>query len=235
MRIIQYVKTHAPNPRLERKYNLPLDHSSVIEPWLNLSNHGIRSEYPARQVNNVYFDDHNNALFQDTEIGASQRHKFRVRWYGSLAQQHYAPQVEIKCKDGDLVYKTHFPMRKKSRQSFASIVSLQAAVQSTLPAGLQPLTSHVQPIIVNSYHRRYFTTHDRTIRITVDTHLKYFHQFSPWNLNLHTPSPASLDSIVIEIKYPPAQEHNIIPLLDRLPLHRAKHSKYALGYLTTNP
>ncbi|MDR1193364.1 MAG: VTC domain-containing protein [Peptococcaceae bacterium] len=116
----------------------------------------FREIYGERQVNNVYFDTPDFGDYRAAANGVSSRAKTRARWYGDLAEIG-EPNLEIKYKHGFVGGKTveAFP-------PFALADIRKLAVGNRVPA------------LVNTYRRRYFSTPDAGLRITIDRDLRYY-------------------------------------------------------------
>ena len=71
------------------------------------SNLFFRTQYPARNVNSVYFDTYNYISIRQNLDGVSNKKKIRIRWYGNR-DIITNPVVEIKSKKG-------FETKKESR------------------------------------------------------------------------------------------------------------------------
>ena len=87
----------------------------------------------------------------------------------------------------------------------------------------------MQPILLNSYHRRYYESFDRKLRITIDDDLNYISLLR----NKLTRNSVSNNDSILELKY--NHEHNeyVSNLASYLPLKLTKYSKYITGIQNT--
>jgi SPX domain protein involved in polyphosphate accumulation len=193
--IVDYVTKHSLKPRLERKYYLPATQSYILKSYITLASGALTEIYHQRKINNIYFDTSNLAFFQDNLIGAQNRLKARLRWYGDGSMKN--PNLEIKMKISDLIYKLVTPYDG----------------QLSLP--IQELMKRLKPSIKNSYYRKYYLTHDKKVRLTVDTEIMFDKVMSP--------------KTVVELKYAVEDEKMAVNLINQFPLLLQKNSKYVDG------
>ena len=88
--------------RYERKYRIPGDDFEAIRAIVETHPMSFHKQYPDRQVNNIYMDSPDLECFRDNLVGAMNREKFRIRWYGKVASLIERPVLELKRKDGEL-------------------------------------------------------------------------------------------------------------------------------------
>lgn len=166
---------HLPQ-RMERKSYLP---PAKIGLAYGLLRHICRldSEYPAEQVNSLYFDTEDLEQHDRSSCGDSRKNKVRIRWYG---------------EDKDHGMQTVF-LELKSRQGFASTkqrLKLQVPAENLtlhgLGDGIVPKTllsdtlakfgyfppEPLQPIIKISYWRYRFSEVLTGQRVCLDCHIR---------------------------------------------------------------
>lgn len=88
--------------RYERKYRIPGDDFAAVRAVIETHPLSFRKQYADRQVNNIYLDSPDLSCYRDNLIGAMNREKFRIRWYGVLSNKTESPVLELKRKDGEL-------------------------------------------------------------------------------------------------------------------------------------
>jgi hypothetical protein len=70
-------------PRYEIKFiSEPFEQFRVLN-WLRHHQLCLVTEYPDRQINNIYFDSNNYQSYCDNIYGASVKSKVGFRWYGT--------------------------------------------------------------------------------------------------------------------------------------------------------
>lgn len=201
--------------------------------WIRLHPAGFRPTYPTRLVNSLYLDTpHLNALTANI-VGASDRQKLRLRWYGDFRQNPVIqPMLELKFKHNLVGGKKRFPLSAPLdlRQPWSVIL---ATLYKQVPTDWQSLLAAAsQPTLINQYRRDYFVTPDGQIRATLDYDQRaYNQQFSP-RPNFHHPLPDD-DLLVIEIKSEVAQADRLEAIMAHFPAQRTRNSKYANGMLAS--
>ena len=65
--------------------------------------------FPPRFINNFYLDTANMEHYHDNVVGAADRRKVRIRWYGDLMGQIERPVLEFKIKHGLVGTKRNYP------------------------------------------------------------------------------------------------------------------------------
>jgi len=152
--------------RFERKWIFKSNNSLALVNALIRSNLFFRTQYPARNVNSVYFDTYNYISIRQNLDGVSNKKKIRIRWYGNR-DIITNPVVEIKSKKG-------FETKKESR----TIKELDNIKLSDLEIIKEKLNKKlkskkiISPILTTHYEREYFVSLNGKIRATVDYNLQ---------------------------------------------------------------
>jgi len=214
--------------RMEIKF-VAMEHElQRLRRWLQVHPAGFRSPYPARRVNNVYFDTYNYFAFSENLSGASARTKLRYRWYGAHDYPD-AGTLEVKCKRNYYGWKLLYPSDRAPWEEGDS----WRDVRSRLIRLLQPeaalwLRANPQPVILNRYEREYFVSQDGRVRATLDTHQSVYDQrYKPWpNVSRSANLPRTL---VMEFKFDRNDRALASHLLQGLPLRVSRNSKYITG------
>lgn len=224
--------------RYERKYRIPQSEYAKVRALVLSHPLSFRKHYPDRQVNNIYLDTPDLECFQDNLIGASQRAKYRIRWYGAMSQEVQAPVLELKSKDGELGEKFS---RKMADFSLGNLTDLEATLarqfrewsQEEGPRKANPIdaliqAAHFRPVLLNAYQRSYFISMDRKFRLTIDRDLR----FQAIHGNFRGPGRMEKDpAVIIEIKYDREDDGRFDEVGQYFPLRPGKNSKYVTGML----
>ncbi len=201
-----------------------------IRSWLRVHPMGFRTAYPARLVNNVYFDSPYLTQYTENLAGVADRKKVRLRWYGEGTEQVQLT-FEVKCKRGRVGWKLS--------QSIQQLVDLSMPWREMLEIVRNELTPDLrlfletggQPVLINRYQREYYETFDGIVRVTLDYDQKYFDQrFSP-SPNLRGYFPPGEDAIV-EFKAGVFDGELLARCMSALPLRVTRGSKYVRGVET---
>ena len=204
--------------RFERKFIAPADVSEVIDTLKQLP-FNFEPAYSPRSINNIYFDTADLNDFRTTVEGISERQKIRLRWYGD---KFTAPQLELKRK-------RQLTSQKIVWRDRASQGSLRQWFEKQQENEQSALFEGRRPTIFNNYHRHYFFSRTRGVRITIDERLTY----RP--VNDHGDSrgiPLRFsDECIVEIKYGEEVSEIIPEISAALPYRVSRNSKYRNGVL----
>jgi len=212
--------------RHEIKFSLPAQFTGDVHSWIKSHPDGFYRLYPARRVNNVYFDTFNRSFEDDHVNGIYERAKLRYRWYGDSWLAAHG-QLELKLKKGALGAKE---IRKIDSEIDFRSLSWKEIIKK-LGGGtdeLQLLLMNTQPVLINHYLREYFASSDQVIRITLDRKLTLFQQRMGFSPNIKFANPAE-DLIIIEIKAAKNQEKRISDVIAGFPFYATQFSKYLRG------
>jgi hypothetical protein len=170
-------------------------------------------------VNNLYFDTPGLQFFEDNVVGAPQRLKYRLRWYGRPFERIQSPVLEIKIKDNMVGSKRSLPLPSST---YHATDLPELAQRCREMAGLGPA---LQPLLFNSYYRSYWGAAASPFRLTIDSQLQ-FGAYRP----LPKPSLAYRDeAIIVEVKYDAEHDEQSAFVLQHLPFRLSKNSKYVTG------
>lgn len=214
--------------RLEVKFVADASAERLLSSWFAGHPACFTEPFPARWVNNVYFDTYDYLAFRDNLSGASQRRKIRYRWYGESIVP--APgAVEIKCKRNFYGWKLRYPVDDAPWREGDRWQDIRRRLARHLPLdGRMWLEANPQPVIVNRYRRRYLMTHDQKVRATFDSSVSVYDQryHSSPNFRRRSSLPAIL---IVELKFDRAERERASRLVEGLPLRVSRHSKYVTG------
>tara|TARA_Y100001958_G_C21247059_1_gene577995 strand:+ start:3291 stop:3974 length:684 start_codon:yes stop_codon:yes gene_type:complete len=209
--------------RYERKYVLSFNqYNSIISELYRKNFYQI---FKKRKINNIYFDNYNFDSNIDNIEGLSERKKFRLRWYGDTFDKS-KKSFEIKIKNEFLNTKKIIPINKIKFNSYIEIYDVKNYLMKFFKKNNHLFFYNAiidkHATLINSYSRKYFMNHSKSIRVTIDDNLKYHSPLTKLSV---------IDStIVVELKYSNEIEfENYFRFLEL-----AKFSKYVKGFLTTN-
>ena len=163
-------------PRYEIKFIAEsLEYHRVLN-WLRQHNSCLETEHPDRQVNNIYFDSHNHHSYCENIYGSSSKSKVRFRWYGTSMEPKNG-SLEIKCKRNQLNWKLIYKIQGKLGESGCNWRTLCSEISRQLPAeGKKWMEMNPLPVLINRYHRKYFVSKDKKVRVTLDSNLDIYDQ-----------------------------------------------------------
>jgi hypothetical protein len=214
--------------RYEKKFILNRYKASDIEALIRHHPAIFRRAFPDRQVNNIYLDSWDLSYYRDNLDGLSNRQKFRIRWYGVLEQPDASVALERKSRVGQAGRKWRFPLGNLDttsgidRQAVQSVLG-RAAVRVDVRSELASL----HPVLVNQYHRQYFESLDRKLRLTVDREQLFLPVFvsavdsgTCWRQDKEE---------IVELKYALSDEALADSAAQSFPFRLGRYSKYARG------
>lgn len=220
-------------PRYEIKFVAePFEQHRVLN-WLRQHNSCLVTEYPDRQVNNIYFDSYNHQSYCDNIYGSSTKSKIRLRWYGESKEPQNS-SLEIKCKRNQLnwklIYKIKGELEKNGGdwRSICSEIRLQLPVEAREWMEMSPL-----PVLINRYKRKYFVSRDKKVRVTLDTDLNIYDQsqkpFPNYTFKANMPKV-----LVLEVKFARDLRDHVTHMFGDIPLRGSRFSKYVSGVFSIN-
>lgn len=205
--------------RFERKYELSLREYLQFEKLMMLSD--LQTLYPDRQINNCYFDSISNNAYTESVEGYSEKMKVRIRWYGNLLNT-VVPVLEFKLKQNHSNKKETFKLFKTTFDAAFNWKEYSISIQDYMLKTYDfTILNRLEPVLINTYTRSYFSNFEKTFRLTIDRDLKFM---SPSN-TLSYKSPQTVDSYIIELKFDNENLIKNFPVLKNL----GKFSKFATG------
>ena len=217
--------------RYEIKYILNPSHVFEFERWL-LSRPHVNRSFPSRTINSVYFDTAALRAAQDNIKGIANRKKFRVRWYGSLADSVSGLVLEVKIKTGRLGTK-HSATLTQPLNDLLAMSAQQIEVAFHNDDAVRDLIPHevaLLPVLYIGYSRQYYEA-PSGIRITIDSRLEFSDLFHSHKNSLR--NRAGYDKTIVEFKFPVNAKDDAAELMASLPFYPVRCSKYLLGLSLT--
>ncbi|MFQ5610490.1 MAG: polyphosphate polymerase domain-containing protein [Woeseiaceae bacterium] len=193
--------------------------------WLHTHEAGFRVPYPARRVNNVYFDTWDYRAFAENLAGVSRRAKVRYRWYG----EHEGPrpgQLEVKHRRNQLGWKQRYDVGMRVWAPGWGWDDVRGALAEQLPPDARFwLDRNPMAVFLSGYDREYFVSGDGRIRATLDLDQRVYDQRMRQRPNFRHASVLE-DTVVLEFKFAPADRVLATDLLADIPVRLGRHSKY---------
>ncbi len=214
--------------RKERKYAISDVGINIVENIVRGHPLMFTKPFPPRYVNNIYFDTASFKNYRDNVIGAMQRQKYRIRWYGDQFGLIEKPVLEIKIKEGLAGAKKYFPLVPFTLDKEFSEKSIRQLVdQSDIPLMMKESLRHFVPTLLNQYLRIYYLSADRKFRLTLDNNLKYT-RISKYQ-NHFMRRVTDNRKVVMEVKYDVEYDTEFSRISDFFPFRMTKNSKYVDG------
>ncbi|MDA3884998.1 MAG: polyphosphate polymerase domain-containing protein [Candidatus Delongbacteria bacterium] len=213
--------------RYERKIPINGYSANQVENLIKLHPQCFKEIFFERRINNIYFDDLNNSALNDNIDGRDRRVKYRLRWYG----EHFGiiePTLELKIKIGPVGYKRSFKLGKVFLpKDFQSSFIKSYILNSEIPKDVLEGIVNSNPVLFNSYRRKYFLSFDNKFRITLDKNIEY----AKIEKGLSFRNNFGEDLLVVEIKYDSEDEQKASNVINHFPFRIDKNSKFVNGVI----
>ncbi len=217
------------NYRYERKF--VTEHFSEVETEavVKQNNAFFTSLYQPRRVNNIYFDTPGLDCYFDNLFGNAKRWKVRIRWYNSVFGEVNSPILEFKIKKGLVGTKKSFrlPGFQIDKNGFDSKQLVQLFEKAELPLDVKERLAIMQPVLLNSYQRSYYSTFNKKFRVTIDSNLEYYNLRPTWNSFQFKFTEQK--KTVVELKYDEQYNNEADTITNQFPFRLNKNSKFVAG------
>jgi SPX domain protein involved in polyphosphate accumulation len=214
--------------RHERKF-LITDYSALeVEQLLKYHPACFTEIYHQRQINNIYFDSPGFDSYYGNIEGDTERTKARIRWYGDLFSEKIDSTLEFKIKKGLLGKKDFYSLSSFAlNEQFSKQQIIQALDVDTVPRNIRDRMISLQPVLLNTYFRKYFISADKQFRITIDKDLTYYRISYVGNTFLNKVKDHK--AVVLELKYDSQLENDAKEIGNKFSFSMTKNSKYLQG------
>jgi hypothetical protein len=217
------------NNRIELKATLRSTDIDILENWI-ISKTTLSSFFPARRINNIYFESYSYDSVVDNINGISNRTKVRYRWYGESNSNISDGTLEFKRKKNNEGWKNQYNVSLQSgkKERYTDIVR---DIMLSIPIDKQlEFSSYSLPFVLNNYYREYYCTVDKKIRVTIDRSIRAFDQ--RWSSYVSRKKKIPLpDIVIVEFKLDPNDKPLLNSLIKDFPFRISKHSKYVTSVL----
>ncbi len=187
----------------------------------------IRTLYPPRRIQSIYFDTWRNIALEENLAGISHREKVRFRWYGE-AKTGVKGTLERKVRENMLGWKdllridSTLAVEGQPRRAFTD------SLRPFLSEGWEDvLDRNLQPVQWIRYDREYFATEagKGPIRITIDRNLRTWDQRNRPQLSSKFRAPTP-DVMIVEAKCAEGDYDALKDLMDDFPMRIDRCSKF---------
>jgi hypothetical protein len=166
--------------------------------------------------------------YHDNVVGAANRRKVRIRWYGDLLGHVEKPVLEFKIKRGLVGTKRHYPLPSFDLdRGFKTQALMRQTVASDLPSDVKGYLRTVDIVLMNNYQRRYFVSRDGRFRLTLDTEMAFYRISRLGNWLTHRQTDGR--NVIVELKYGIDDDVSAYRVSTFFPFRVTKSSKYVQG------
>lgn len=188
--------------------------------------------YGQHTIRNLYYDTDDYALVRKSIAKPTYKAKFRLRAYGTPAEDSLI-FAELKKKYKGVVYKRRIAERPQAIQRFLAgetLLGENPQIQRELHRYFAEHT--IRPKVFLAYERvALYGLEDSALRVTFDTHLR----FRTEHLERFTDDAGTLicpdDPVILEVKLAQAAPLWLARLLSQHHLYMSSFSKYGTCYL----
>ena len=220
------------DPRPDLRYEVKMvcqatSHGKVVA-HMRLDESGLSELHKPRQVQSIYFDTIDGRALEENLSGISHREKIRFRWYGD-ERKIVRGHLEQKIRENLLGWKHTLKIDKDIRVEGSNRTQFAKDVLGDL-TGFWARTRerHPMPVQWISYKREYYSTSDNLVRVTLDRELETFDLRKRFLLSAQHPTPMP-KLLIVEAKCAAENFEEAKRLINRLPLHIDKCSKFVLA------
>jgi hypothetical protein len=223
-------ETLAEPRRYERKFLVDRMSYPGFENLLLTHREAFRQAHGPRQVNNIYFDTFGLTAYEDSLSGNSAKRKYRIRWYGPHDEdgEITGAALELKIKEGTLGRKVRYLL---PAFRYSDVLAPRAFLDLIRQAGMAPghleQLACMQPVLANSYRRKYHVSIDRRFRFTSDFDLLSTRPAFPRHISSSRIRP--FDNVIVELKYDQRDDEAAQSIVQAFPLRVQTCSKFAIG------
>jgi SPX domain protein involved in polyphosphate accumulation len=229
--------------RSEYKYYVPLsaldDMRADMLPYLDYDPYMAKNEKKEYTVRSVYFDSVDLFTYREKQAGLKERMKFRIRAYNETSPDSIS-FIEIKRKDGDIVWKDRAKILIKNIDEFIATHDF-SLLHSTNGSRRQDersasnflfyyLTCSLEPLVMVNYEREAFECKFGSgLRVTFDKNIRAHASQSASQLYIEEHmSYVRNNYFVLEIKFDRFIPNWMKSILTKYYLQRSSASKYMM-------
>jgi hypothetical protein len=140
------------NYRCERKFTTDIMNAEEVIALVKLHPSVFVAPYPPRYINNIYLDTKDMTYYHENIVGAKDRRKARIRWYGNLLGDIKKPILEFKIKNGFVGTKEHYSFPPFLLDNDFSINYFKKILgKGSLPAEIKYYIRNLDPVLINRY------------------------------------------------------------------------------------
>ena len=213
------------NFRFEKKFIIPYTYQENLINNILENPYRFSESYKKRGINNIYFDDLNFNSAMANLDGNSIRCKYRLRWYGQK-YGNIKPVFEKKYKKGNVGNKSLFEINNFIFSKISNKFYIKSKIEKNCRnENFKDIIKCFNPVLFNSYYRKYYTSYDKKIRITIDYNIQNYRI----NSISHFKIPIKNNIIIMELKYNNYLSFDVSSISQYFPFRQQRFSKYIYG------
>lgn len=220
--------------RIESKYIVS---KAVFEAFeQELLTYMVADEFAKSTITNIYFDNADFEIIQDSIAKRYGREKIRMRLYAAAPTMDSEAFLEIKQKDAEGIgYKYRLTSTPKSVFNYMLSGQADETINeekvTDILSTLATRYGQIEPKMYIYYDRRsYKCKTDRKVRLTVDQNLLYRSDDVANFGDKYGQDLLDPNYVIMEIKVPGQQPEWLVQLLEKYEIQQGSFSKYGTAY-----
>ncbi|HFU4459387.1 TPA: polyphosphate polymerase domain-containing protein [Streptococcus suis] len=219
--------------RKETKYIVDKETFVLLEK--DLQRHMVSDEFATSTITNIYFDNEDFDMIQDSIAKKNGREKIRMRIYDAQPSASSQAFLEIKKKENKIGYKYRLTSNPLSVTNYIEKGVVDKTITDEIVTSeleiLRERYGTIKPKMYIYYDRvSYKGIEDKKIRLTIDKNLLYRDYHVSATDGKFGEALLDPDKVIMEIKVPDQLPDWLLDLLEKYQLEKQSFSKYGNAY-----
>ncbi|HFI0144723.1 TPA: polyphosphate polymerase domain-containing protein [Streptococcus suis] len=219
--------------RIETKYIVDKETFALLEK--DLQRHMVSDEFATSTITNIYFDNEDFDMIQDSIAKKNGREKIRMRIYDAQPSASSQAFLEIKKKENKIGYKYRLTSNPLSVTNYIEKGVVDKTITDEMVTSeldiLRERYGTIKPKMYIYYDRvSYKGIEDKKIRLTIDKNLLYRDYHVSATDGKFGEALLDPNKVIMEIKVPEQLPDWLLDLLEKYQLEKQSFSKYGNAY-----
>ncbi|WP_105209445.1 polyphosphate polymerase domain-containing protein [Streptococcus suis] len=219
--------------RKETKYIVDKETFALLEK--DLKKHMVSDEFATSTITNIYFDNEDFDMIQDSIAKKNGREKIRMRIYDAQPSAGSQAFLEIKKKENKIGYKYRLTSNPLSVTNYIEKGVVDKTITDEMVTSeleiLRERYGTIKPKMYIYYDRvSYKGIEDKKIRLTIDKNLLYRDYHVSATDGKFGEALLDPNKVIMEIKVPEQLPDWLLDLLEKYQLEKQSFSKYGNAY-----
>ncbi|HFU3729974.1 TPA: polyphosphate polymerase domain-containing protein [Streptococcus suis] len=219
--------------RKETKYIVDKETFALLEK--DLKKHMVSDEFATSTITNIYFDNEDFDMIQDSIAKKNGREKIRMRIYDAQPSVSSQAFLEIKKKENKIGYKYRLTSNPLSVTNYIEKGVVDKTITDEMVTSeleiLRARYGTIKPKMYIYYDRvSYKGIEDKKIRLTIDKNLLYRDYHVSATDGKFGEALLDPNKVIMEIKVPEQLPDWLLDLLEKYQLEKQSFSKYGNAY-----
>ncbi|HFU4112522.1 TPA: polyphosphate polymerase domain-containing protein [Streptococcus suis] len=219
--------------RKETKYIVDKETFALLEK--DLKKHMVSDEFATSTITNIYFDNEDFDMIQDSIAKKNGREKIRMRIYDAQPSASSQAFLEIKKKENKIGYKYRLTSNPLSVTNYIEKGLVDKTITDEMVTSeleiLRERYGTIKPKMYIYYDRvSYKGIEDKKIRLTIDKNLLYRDYHVSATDGKFGEALLDPNKVIMEIKVPEQLPDWLLDLLEKYQLEKQSFSKYGNAY-----